>query len=80
VCYYLLVVAAAIGLAVLRRRRAPTWILLTPIVMVAFTAGLTFGLTRFREPAELSIVILAAVGLDWIGRRVARRRGGSAGA
>jgi hypothetical protein len=61
--YFVLIVPAIYGFVVLRRRRAPVWILMTPFVLVFFTALFTYGTVRFREPAELSLVVLAAVGV-----------------
>jgi hypothetical protein len=70
-----LVPLAAAGALVLRRRRAGVWILLSPIVVVSVAALLTYGNQRFREPAELSLVVLAAVALDALWRgRVGRAR------
>ena len=67
--FWLLVPLAAWGLITLRRRGVSTWILLMPFVVVTVTALLTYGNVRFREPAELSLVILAAVALDALWRR-----------
>jgi Dolichyl-phosphate-mannose-protein mannosyltransferase len=74
--FFALVPLAVAGTLVLRRRRVPVWILLTPFVVVSFTALLTYGNQRFREPAELSLVVLAAVAIDALlrGRRTARTR------
>ena len=69
VMYWLLVPLAAWGLIALRRRGVSTWILLMPFVVVTVTALVTYGNVRFREPAELSLVILAAVALDALWRR-----------
>jgi hypothetical protein len=38
--------------------------LLAPIVVVTVVAAALYGLMRFRAPAEVSIVALAAVGID----------------
>lgn len=44
--------------------------LLAPIVIATLTAAAFYGLARFRAPAEVSVVALAAVPIDaWIGRR-----------
>jgi hypothetical protein len=74
--FFALVPLAVAGTLVLRRRRVPVWILLTPFIVVSFTALLTYGNQRFREPAELSLVVLAAVAIDALmrGRRSARTR------
>jgi hypothetical protein len=67
--FFLLVPFAVAGALVLRRRRTPLWIMLVPILVVSATALLTYGNLRFREPAELSVVVLAAVALDALWRR-----------
>lgn len=82
--YYALLPLAAAGAASMRHRRLPVWPLLTVAVMVTITAALTFGLTRYRVPADVMLVALGAVGLDaitrWVqARRAGRRDGGSAG-
>ena len=46
-----------------------TWILLVPFIVVSVTALRTYGNLRFREPAEISTVVLAAVALDALWRR-----------
>ena len=71
--FFLLVPAAVAGAIALRRRRANVWILLAPLVVVSITALGTYGNVRFREPAELSLVVLAAVGIDALWRRRAAR-------
>jgi hypothetical protein len=55
---------ALLGAFTLRARRAPLRILMAPVALVTLTSALGYGLTRFRHPAEISIVILAAVGLS----------------
>ncbi len=62
--FYLLVPLALAGAIYLRRRGVVTWILVTPFIIVTVTALTTYGNLRFREPAELAVVVLAAVALD----------------
>jgi 4-amino-4-deoxy-L-arabinose transferase-like glycosyltransferase len=69
IAFYLLVPFAVAGLWLLRRRRELTWILLTPFIIVAVTALTTYGNLRFREPAEVALVVLAAVGVEELLRR-----------
>ncbi len=66
--FYALVGLAIYGFLVLRRRGAPLWILLTPFITVTVTTLLAYGSVRFRHSAELSIVVLAGVGLDRVWR------------
>jgi 4-amino-4-deoxy-L-arabinose transferase-like glycosyltransferase len=74
--YYLLVPFAIGGLVVLRRRRIPIIPLLAFVVTATFAAAITFGVTRYRAPAEVSIVIAAAIGADalWAWSRARRAR------
>ena len=64
VAFFLLLPFAVAGALVLRRRGVAIWILLMPAVAVSVTALATYGNLRFRESAELSLVVLAAVALD----------------
>jgi 4-amino-4-deoxy-L-arabinose transferase-like glycosyltransferase len=62
--YFVLIPFAVFGLILLRRRRVPLLILLAPFITVMLTALLAYGQIRFRHSAELSLVVLAAVGLN----------------
>jgi 4-amino-4-deoxy-L-arabinose transferase-like glycosyltransferase len=68
--YYGLLAFAIAGAVLLRRRRAPLWILLSMPVLVTVSGALGYGITRLRMAAEISIVVLAAVAivalLEWI--------------
>ena len=78
--FFVLVPLAVAGALVLRRRRVAVWILLTPFIVVSFTALTTYGNQRFREPADLALVVLAAVAIDALlrGRRTSRARAAAA--
>ncbi len=79
--FYALACAAIGGVIVLRRRRVTLVPLLGVIGAVALTVGAVYGTTRFRAPAEVPIVLLAAVAFDEaIGLAVGRRRRAVAGA
>lgn len=69
VMFWLLLPLAAYGLVTLRRRAAPTWLIVVPIVMVSVTMITSYGYMRFRQPAEISLVVLAAVALEALRRR-----------
>jgi 4-amino-4-deoxy-L-arabinose transferase-like glycosyltransferase len=70
--YYALVPLAVYGFILLRRRAVPVWILTSTFLLVSVSSVLIYGDVRFRQPAELSLVILAAVAAD----ELWRRRGG----
>jgi hypothetical protein len=57
-------------------------VLIYPLLMigvdVVFSMMLTFGQTRYRAPFESSLVILAAVQLDWVWAKLWRRKPASA--
>jgi 4-amino-4-deoxy-L-arabinose transferase-like glycosyltransferase len=72
--YWALLPAAVLGLVVLRRRRVTMLPLLALFFTVSIGTALTYGFTRFRASAEVAIVLLAAVAIDAVLRRRARRR------
>lgn len=70
VMFWLLVPLALYGLFALRRRATPIWLIVVPIIMVSVTMITSYGYLRFRQPAEISLVVLAAVALVTLaGRR-----------
>ncbi len=71
--WYPLLLLAAAGLLILRRRGEPLAPLLAPILVTILVLALYSGITRYRHGAELSMVVLAAVALDELLRRVERR-------
>jgi hypothetical protein len=78
--FFLLEPLAALGTFVLRPRGVSLSIFLMPFIVVSLTVLATYGNMRFREPAELSLAVLAAVGLDalWRGHETSGRRAGTA--
>jgi hypothetical protein len=73
VSYYVLMPLAIYGLVVMRRRKQTIIPFLGIAAMITFTAASTFGITRYRVPLEVGIVVLAAIALDalwsrWRGR------------
>ena len=67
--YAALVPFACAGLVLLRRRNVLLLPLVIQPVLVTITAALIWGAIRFRAPAEVAMVILAAVALDRLGDR-----------
>lgn len=76
--YAVLMPLAAVGAVVLNRRRIRLWPMLSLYVIITFAAAISYGATRFRTPAEVATVVLAAVALDraiqWILERRASAR------
>jgi 4-amino-4-deoxy-L-arabinose transferase-like glycosyltransferase len=75
IAYYPLLVAAVAGWVVMRRRRRRSWPLLVPVMIVTIASAATYGQTRFRVPAEPTLVVLASAAIaavvarDWPARR-----------
>jgi 4-amino-4-deoxy-L-arabinose transferase-like glycosyltransferase len=71
VSFWVLVPFAVWGGVLLRRRRVPITPLVAQFVIVTVTAAAIYGLVRFRVPAEISLVVLAAVACEhvWLRRR-----------
>lgn len=75
IMYWLMLPLAAFGLLTLyRRNRAQLWPIVVPIVMVAITTAVFYGFLRFRQPAEISIVVLTGVAIDALWSRRQGRR------
>jgi 4-amino-4-deoxy-L-arabinose transferase-like glycosyltransferase len=62
--FWVLVPCAVVGGVKLRRRRVPITPLIAQFVMVTITGAAIYGLVRFRVPADVSLVVLAAVAID----------------
>ncbi len=63
IVFFLLLPPAALGALELRPQWARLWVLAAPLVMASAAALITYGNVRFRAPAELSVAVLAGVGL-----------------
>lgn len=70
VTWWLLLVPAVAGGVVLWRRKVPVWPLASTVVIVLVTVAAFYGIVRFRLPADVAAVVLAAVALDALWRRV----------
>ena len=64
VCFWLMAIPAVAGVVVLRRRRIPVYPLLAFIATVVIAVASSFGDTRYRAAAEVSVVLLTAVAID----------------
>jgi hypothetical protein len=51
------------------RRRVTVIPLVAPFLLITFTAASTFGITRYRVPAEVALTILAGLGVAWVTSR-----------
>jgi len=61
--FYAIAGLAAVGAWYGRRTRSvPTWILLMPVLHVSLMGAAFYGIPRFRVPAEVGLVVLAALG------------------
>ncbi len=80
--FWLLVPVAVAGGVVLHRRRVRLLPLVAMPVLVFIVVTLFYGLPRFRLPAEIAFVVLAAAALDqaWTWWRPAGRPGSEVGA
>jgi len=70
--FWLLVPLTVIGTVALRRRHVAVWPLLAPAVIVTLTAAVFYGIVRFRLPFDVTMTVLAGVGLDGIRQRLRR--------
>jgi 4-amino-4-deoxy-L-arabinose transferase-like glycosyltransferase len=76
--YWALLPLGVAGAVVLRRRRAPLFILGAPFLLTVALGALVYGSTRFRVAFEPVLVILAAVALDAAWGRIAQRSSAAA--
>ncbi|MEZ5143606.1 MAG: glycosyltransferase family 39 protein [Acidimicrobiales bacterium] len=62
--YVALLPLAVYGAVLLHRRRQPLSPILGLMLAVTLTAVISFGITRYRVPADVGLVILAAIALE----------------
>jgi hypothetical protein len=74
IMFFVLVPLAVAGVVLLRRRRTELVVLLSPLVIVTLVSAYGWGLTRFRHAADVAIVVLAALALVELARRLGARR------
>src|SRR4029079_17123691 len=67
--YWAMLPFAVWGVVALRRRKVILLPLLIQVVSVTVTAAYAYGVVRFRAPAEVALVVRAAVGIDALLRR-----------
>jgi len=71
--YFVLLPLAVVGAVLARRRHVPIYPLLAFPAVVVLSVLFTIGQTRYRAPAEISLVLLAAVAVE-AGIRAWRQR------
>jgi hypothetical protein len=62
-CWALLALAV-FGFVALRRRGQPLFILAAPFALVVLVSVTSYGILRFRAPADVALVVLGAVAID----------------
>jgi len=72
--YYVLVPLTLVGFVDLRRRGISLTPLLSLWGAVLLAVATTFGVTRYRLPIDLAMIIAGAIGIAWLIARVGRRR------
>ena len=68
--YFVLVPLAIYGLVALRRKGTLVYPLLMQPALVTLVAAMTFGITRYRAGAEVTIVVCAAVTIEIIASKL----------
>ncbi|MEA2443753.1 MAG: hypothetical protein QOJ12_1045, partial [Thermoleophilales bacterium] len=68
--FWALAIAAVYGAVLLRRRGVPIWPLAAAAALALLATLGGYGVPRFRQPADIAVVVLAGVALDAL---VARR-------
>jgi 4-amino-4-deoxy-L-arabinose transferase-like glycosyltransferase len=78
---WVLLALAIPGLILLRRRGAPTAILLLPAAVVTIASALSFGWLRYRFGADIALTVFAAATVEmavvWVARRTVWRASAS---
>jgi hypothetical protein len=74
--YWALLPLAAGGAVVLWRRRIPLSPLLSMTVVITVTAAITMGITRYRVPVDVVVVVLAAAAIEALVARLVPDRWG----
>lgn len=64
IAFWILAPVALLGAVMLRRRGQPLALLLAPFALAAIVSLAGYGIPRFRHPADLALVVLAAVAYD----------------
>jgi 4-amino-4-deoxy-L-arabinose transferase-like glycosyltransferase len=76
ISYFLLLALAIPGAVRLRRRGIAIFPLMTVLLSVCISVATTFGTAKYRSPAEVVLVVLAAAAIDAAWAAARRRRTG----
>jgi hypothetical protein len=68
--FWLIVPLAAYGSLLLRRSHTFQWPLVAPLVIVVLAVTVTYGEPRYHTPADLGLLVLAAVAVEHLRRRI----------
>jgi CHASE2 domain-containing sensor protein len=68
--YVALAALALVGAVIQWRRKQPVLVVGLWALLATFTAATAFGTTRYRTAAEVSIVMFAAITLEYVWARV----------
>jgi Dolichyl-phosphate-mannose-protein mannosyltransferase len=71
--FWLVAPLAACGSAILRRSRVFQWPLIAPLGIVVLAVTVAYGEPRYHTPADLGLLVLAAVAIDRLLRRMGPR-------
>ena len=74
ISYFVLLVLAIPGALALRKRGVVIFPLMTVLLSVCISVATTFGTAKYRSPAEVVLVVLAAAAIDQGWSAVRRRR------
>jgi hypothetical protein len=58
----------------MHRRKVTIWPVIALAISATIAAAVTFGLPRYRAPAEIGLVLVAAVGIGAARQRLRPRR------
>jgi 4-amino-4-deoxy-L-arabinose transferase-like glycosyltransferase len=76
--YYAMIPFAVVGIVIMWRRKISIVPIVVPAVIVTIAAATTFGLPRYRAPAEVGLVLVAAIGLAGAWQALRAHRAGRA--
>jgi hypothetical protein len=70
--FWLIAPLAVYDSVLLRKAKTFQWPLVAPLLITLLVVTLAYGEARYHTPADLGIIVLAAVGLDRLVRRLTK--------